>query len=110
MSTFIPLTVHDVHWGPTLDYALHHLDVVAGKWRAADFAASRPYEVEGQRLGIVGLDDIGKKVARRVQGFGHALLRRGPAHRGPEGRAPRALRAVPGAPPHLGRGDAARAA
>src|SRR5437870_5686830 len=22
MSTFIPLTVHDVHWGPTLDYAL----------------------------------------------------------------------------------------
>ena len=23
MSTFILLTVHDVHWGPTLDYALH---------------------------------------------------------------------------------------
>jgi phosphoglycerate dehydrogenase-like enzyme len=47
----------------------YHLTVVAGKWRAPDFAASRTYEVEGKRLGIVGLGNIGKKVARRVQGF-----------------------------------------
>ena len=47
----------------------YHINVVAGKWRAADFAASRTYEVEGKRLGIVGLGNIGKKVARRVQGF-----------------------------------------
>jgi phosphoglycerate dehydrogenase-like enzyme len=47
----------------------HHNNVVAGKWRAADFAANRTYEVEGKRLGIVGLGNIGKKVARRVQGF-----------------------------------------
>src|SRR2546426_5857230 len=38
-------------------------------WRVGDFAATRTYEVEGKRLGIVGLGNIGKKVARRVQGF-----------------------------------------
>jgi phosphoglycerate dehydrogenase-like enzyme len=47
----------------------HHLNVVAGTWRAADFAAVRTYEVEGKRLGVVGLGNIGKKVTRRVQGF-----------------------------------------
>jgi len=47
----------------------HHNNVVAGTWRAADFAAIRTYEVEGKRLGIVGLGNIGRKVARRVQGF-----------------------------------------
>src|SRR5882724_6633145 len=48
--------------------ALHN-NIVAGKWRSADFAATRLYEAEGKRLGIVGLGNIGKKVARRVQGF-----------------------------------------
>jgi phosphoglycerate dehydrogenase-like enzyme len=47
----------------------HHLNVVSGTWRASDFASMRTYEVEGKRLGIVGLGNIGKKVARRVQGF-----------------------------------------
>ena len=47
----------------------HHNNVAAGKWRTADFATHRTYEVEGKRLGIVGLGNIGKKVARRVQGF-----------------------------------------
>jgi phosphoglycerate dehydrogenase-like enzyme len=47
----------------------HHLNVSSGKWRAADFAAARTYEVEGKRLGIVGLGNIGKKVARRARGF-----------------------------------------
>ncbi len=47
----------------------NHIDVTAGKWRTAEFAATRLYEVEGKRLGIVGLGNIGKKVARRVQGF-----------------------------------------
>jgi phosphoglycerate dehydrogenase-like enzyme len=47
----------------------HHNNVVAGKWRTTDFADNRTYEVEGKRLGIVGLGNIGKKVARRVAGF-----------------------------------------
>jgi len=47
----------------------HHLNVVSGTWRAADFASLRTYELEGKRLGIVGLGNIGKKVARRVHGF-----------------------------------------
>jgi len=47
----------------------HHANVVNGTWRASDFASIRTYEVEGKRLGIVGLGNIGKKVARRVQGF-----------------------------------------
>ena len=46
-----------------------HLNVVAGTWRAADFAQTRLYEVEGKTLGIVGLGNIGKKVARRAAGF-----------------------------------------
>ena len=47
----------------------HHINVAAGTWRAADFASVRTYEVEGKRLGIIGLGNIGKKVARRVRGF-----------------------------------------
>ena len=47
----------------------HHLNVVSGTWRASDFQSIRTYELEGKRLGIVGLGNIGKKVARRVQGF-----------------------------------------
>src|SRR5207244_2578723 len=46
----------------------HHNNVAAGKWRVGDAIATRTYEVEGKRLGIVGLGNIGKKVARRVQG------------------------------------------
>ncbi len=47
----------------------HHNNVAAGKWRVGDANATRTYEVEGKRLGIVGLGNIGKKVARRAQGF-----------------------------------------
>jgi phosphoglycerate dehydrogenase-like enzyme len=47
----------------------HHNNVVAGKWRVGDFASTRTYELEGKQLGIVGLGNIGKKVARRVRGF-----------------------------------------
>jgi phosphoglycerate dehydrogenase-like enzyme len=46
-----------------------HNNVVAGKWRIGDFAATRLYEVQGKTLGIVGLGNIGKKVARRAQAF-----------------------------------------
>lgn len=45
----------------------HHNNVAAGKWRVGDFAESRFYEVAGKRLGIVGLGNIGKKVARRAK-------------------------------------------
>ena len=47
----------------------HHNNVVAGKWRVGDFAQTRFYEVEGKRLGIIGLGNIGKKVARRAKAF-----------------------------------------
>src|SRR5437773_3221111 len=46
-----------------------HNDVVAGKWRAADSPDTRVYEVAGKTLGIVGLGNIGKKVARRAAAF-----------------------------------------
>src|SRR5205809_8135846 len=89
----------------------HHLNVVAGTWRTSDFAANRTYELEGKTLGIVGLGNIGKKVARRVRGFDmDVLLRHRPAQRGPGGRARRPLRALHRAPPHVGRRDPARAA
>ncbi len=46
-----------------------HNDVVAGKWRVGDFAEARVYELAGKTLGIVGLGNIGKKVARRAAAF-----------------------------------------
>jgi phosphoglycerate dehydrogenase-like enzyme len=46
-----------------------HINVTAGKWRVGDFAQTRFHEVEGKTLGIVGLGNIGKKVARRAAAF-----------------------------------------
>lgn len=46
-----------------------HNDVVAGKWRVGDLGESRVYELSGKTLGIVGLGNIGKKVARRAAAF-----------------------------------------
>jgi len=46
-----------------------HNSVVAGNWRVGNPAEVRVHEVSGATLGIVGLGNIGKKVARRVQGF-----------------------------------------
>jgi phosphoglycerate dehydrogenase-like enzyme len=46
-----------------------HNDVVAGKWRVGNPAEGRVYELAGKTLGIVGLGNIGKKVARRAAAF-----------------------------------------
>ena len=46
-----------------------HNDVIAGKWRVGNFAETRVYELAGKTLGIVGLGNIGKKVARRAAAF-----------------------------------------
>lgn len=46
-----------------------HNDVVAGKWRVGDHVESRVFELCGKTLGIVGLGNIGKKVARRAAAF-----------------------------------------
>jgi phosphoglycerate dehydrogenase-like enzyme len=46
-----------------------HENVVAGRWRGNDFDATRLYEIEDKVLGIVGLGNIGKKVARRAKAF-----------------------------------------
>ena len=43
-----------------------HNSVVAGKWRGGD---SRVYELSSRTVGIIGLGNIGKKVARRVKAF-----------------------------------------
>ena len=45
-----------------------HNDVVAGKWRPS-IADPPVYEMSGRTLGIVGLGNIGKKVARRAAAF-----------------------------------------
>jgi phosphoglycerate dehydrogenase-like enzyme len=47
----------------------HHNNVAAGKWRVGDLAAARVSELAGKTLGIVGLGNIGKKVARRAAAF-----------------------------------------
>ncbi|MGH7333359.1 MAG: 2-hydroxyacid dehydrogenase [Candidatus Rokuibacteriota bacterium] len=46
-----------------------HNDVVAGKWRVGNLADGRVYELAGKTVGIVGLGNIGKKVARRAAAF-----------------------------------------
>jgi len=46
-----------------------HNDVAAGKWRAGKPDETRVYELAGRTLGIVGLGNIGKKVARRSAAF-----------------------------------------
>jgi phosphoglycerate dehydrogenase-like enzyme len=46
-----------------------HNSVAAGRWRVGNPADVRVYELAGRTLGIVGLGNIGKKVARRAAGF-----------------------------------------
>ena len=46
-----------------------HNDIVAGKWRTGNQIDSRVFELSGKLLGIVGLGNIGKKVARRAAAF-----------------------------------------
>jgi phosphoglycerate dehydrogenase-like enzyme len=46
-----------------------HLDVVAGKWRPPASSEAPVYELAGRTVGIVGLGNIGKKVARRAAAF-----------------------------------------
>ena len=46
-----------------------HNDVVAGRWRTGKPDETRVYELAGRTLGIVGLGNIGKKVARRAAAF-----------------------------------------
>jgi phosphoglycerate dehydrogenase-like enzyme len=46
-----------------------HEGVVSGRWRGNDFNATKLYELEDKTLGIIGLGNIGKKVARRAKAF-----------------------------------------
>ena len=46
-----------------------HNNVVAGNWGAGEYGDARIYELAGKTLGIVGLGNIGKKVARRAAAF-----------------------------------------
>jgi phosphoglycerate dehydrogenase-like enzyme len=46
-----------------------HADVSAGEWRAGASRKAPVHELRGKTLGIVGLGNIGKKVARRAAAF-----------------------------------------
>jgi phosphoglycerate dehydrogenase-like enzyme len=46
-----------------------HNEVVAGQWHVGATPDTRVFELAGRTLGIVGLGNIGKKVARRAAGF-----------------------------------------
>ena len=51
-----------------------HASCMAGKWRVGDLDGNRLFELEGKTLGIIGLGNIGKKVARRAQAFGMDVI------------------------------------
>jgi phosphoglycerate dehydrogenase-like enzyme len=51
-----------------------HEKCMDGKWRVGDFSQNKLYELDGKTLGIVGLGNIGKKVARRAQAFGMSVI------------------------------------
>ena len=51
-----------------------HEGVVSGRWRGNDFHSTRLYELEDKVLGIIGLGNIGKKVARRAKAFDMRIL------------------------------------
>src|SRR5580658_6741856 len=46
-----------------------HDGVVSGRWRGNDFNSTKLYELEDKVLGVVGLGNIGTKVARRAKAF-----------------------------------------
>jgi phosphoglycerate dehydrogenase-like enzyme len=46
-----------------------HADVCAGQWRSGPAGKAGVYELRGKTVGIVGLGNIGKKVARRAAAF-----------------------------------------
>lgn len=51
-----------------------HNDIVAGRWRVGGPADTPVYELSGRTLGIIGLGNIGKKVARRAAAFDARVL------------------------------------
>jgi phosphoglycerate dehydrogenase-like enzyme len=51
-----------------------HNDVIAGRWRVGNHFDSRVFELHGKTLGIVGLGNIGKKVARLAHAFNMNIL------------------------------------
>jgi len=46
-----------------------HADVTAGQWRSGPSSKAPVHELRGKTVGIVGLGNIGKKVARRAAAF-----------------------------------------
>jgi phosphoglycerate dehydrogenase-like enzyme len=51
-----------------------HNDIVANKWRVGGPADQPVYELSGRTVGIIGLGNIGKKVARRAAAFDARII------------------------------------
>jgi phosphoglycerate dehydrogenase-like enzyme len=53
-----------------------HQNVVAGRWHQDIPRTVDIYELEGKTVGLVGLGNIGRQVARRVQAFDAQVIPR----------------------------------
>ncbi|MBV1876644.1 MAG: 2-hydroxyacid dehydrogenase [Pseudomonadales bacterium] len=54
--------------------AAYHANVAAGQWHKGIPRTVDIYEMEGKTVGLVGLGNIGREVAKRLQGFGCELI------------------------------------
>src|SRR5260370_16743199 len=72
-----------------------HPNVVAGRWHKGIPRTVDMYEIEGKTVGLVGLGNIGRQVARRIKAFDANVIYYDPFRASPEDEAKLGVQYVP---------------